>query len=262
MAQNATVNEKGNNRPSGSFFKEALPAQAKLYILAVILSGFSVFFFCLYRSFAQADLRWLYLAGLTVLASCFPVKIPLLKSKAHSLTITVSDVFVFAAILFLGPAVAVTLAVVDGLTSTLRVGVKRLYKQMFNLAQLALVAFVVGQVFSQLEKPMPLQSAQLMGLTGLLVEMAFCGLIYFFLNSSAVALAMALVTQQQFSELWTRNFLWALPANSIHAFTAASVFLVFRPITFSVVIAILPLLGVVYYARRIQSSRIQQISNV
>ncbi len=256
------VNEDGSAEKTGFFFKDDLPAGAKFYIVAVILNGFSVFFYCLYRSFAQADLRWLYLAGLTVLASCFPVKIPLLKGKAQSLTITVSDVFVFAAILFLGPAVAVTLAVVDGLTSSLRVGVKRLYKQMFNLAQLALVAFVVGQIFSQLEKPMPLQSVQLMGLTGLLVEMAFCGLLYFFLNSSAVALAMALVTHQQFSELWTRNFLWALPANSVHAFTAGTVFLLFRPITFSVVIAILPLLGVLYYARKIKFYRIEQIGHV
>ncbi len=261
MAQNA-VNRNGNEGSSGLFFKEALPAPARFYIVAVILSGFSVFFYCLYRSFAQADLRWLYLAGLTVLASCFPVKIPLLKGKAQSLTITVSDVFVFAAMLFLGPAVAVTLAVVDGLTSSLRVGVKRLYKQLFNLAQLALVAFVVGQIFSQLEKPMPLQSVQLMGLTGLLVEMGFCGLLYFLLNSGVVALAMALVTQQQFSELWIRNFLWAMPANSVHAFTAGTVFLLFRPITFSVVIAILPLLGVLYYARKIKFYRIQQVGHV
>ncbi|HEV8132712.1 MAG TPA: hypothetical protein VGQ81_15810 [Acidobacteriota bacterium] len=255
MDQNVRAAKNSNG---GSFFEDNFPVQAKLYITTVILAGLSIFFYCLYRSMAQADFRWLYLAAFTVLGSCFPVKIPLLKVKKQSLTITVSDVFIFVAILFLGPVMAVTLAVLEGLTSSLRVRVKRLYKQLFNMAQLATVAFVVGKIFLSLRAPMQLESLRPSSLMVLAVEMVLCGLLYFLLNSGFVAFAIALVTHQQFSELWSQNFLWALPADSAHALTAATVFILVQPVTLSIVVALIPILGVAYYARRVKLARDRQ----
>ncbi|HEV8132616.1 MAG TPA: ATP-binding protein [Acidobacteriota bacterium] len=252
---------KGIRLRPGSFFTDPIPPQAKAFVLILIFAGWPVILYCLYHSLTQTDLRWLYLAVLTVVASCFPIKIPLTSGKTGSLSLTVSDVFVFTAILLLGPQEAATIAVIEGLISSLRVKVKRLYKQLFNLAQLALVSFLVGQIFYQLQgSPPPLDPSRATEqLTGFILAILFCGLLYFVLNSSTVAMAMALVTDQQFTELWKQNFLWASISSIAGASLAAGIFLYFKEIQFLYSIAItIPIISVLYYAYKMNRDRITE----
>jgi len=113
----------GQLKTPGGFLPESFPVAAKMYILSVIAVGLSVFLYSAYLSWTHPDSRWLYLAGLTVVASCLVVKIPLIKGNT-SLSITISDVFIFAAILVFGPAVAVVMAVIEGFITNFRVGNK------------------------------------------------------------------------------------------------------------------------------------------
>ncbi|MDA2925732.1 ECF transporter S component [Acidobacteria bacterium AH-259-G07] len=143
------------------FFSDPIPSRARLFIFSIILSGSALFFYCFYHSLAKVDLRWLFLVALTFVASSFPVKIPLVKTNTEKLAISMGDAFVFTSILLFGPEVAVMLAAVEGHTANSRAKIKRRYKQLFNLAQLVLVSFIVGHIFYQLEgKPAPLDPAQ------------------------------------------------------------------------------------------------------
>ncbi|HEY3128003.1 MAG TPA: ATP-binding protein [Acidobacteriota bacterium] len=243
----------------GSFFTDPISSRSKVFILLVIFAGWPIFFYCLYHSLLQTDLRWLYLAVLTVVVSLFPIKIPLASGRSGSLSVTVSDVFVFAAILLLGPQEAATIAVIEGLIGGLRVKVKRLYKQMFNVAQLALVSFAVGEVFYNLEgKSPPLDPTKPIDLTGFFIAILFCGFLYFILNSGTVALAMALVTDQQFTELWKQNFLWASISSIAGASLGAGIFLYYREAQFYSIAITVPIMALVYYAYKMNRDRITE----
>lgn len=242
----------------GGFLPHTFPVAAKVYILAVIAVGLSVFLYSAYLSLIHPDSRWLYLAGLTILASCLAVKIPLIKGNT-SLSITISDVFIFAAILVFGPAVAVVIAVLEGFITNFRVGNKRLYKHLFNLGLLALVAFTVSQVFYVIVgKTAPLDPIGPQDLGRLLMNGGICALLYFVLNSSTVALAIALASRQSWVTVWTQNFLWTSPANFVNALCALIVFMSFTQGGFPVAaVVVLPAM-VVYGAHRLSTLRIKQ----
>ncbi len=239
------------------FFKDPIPVPARLYVLAVITLGFAVALYCLSRIAAEASWQWLYLAGLTVVTSCFAIRIPLNLGKKGSLSISISDFCIFAALLLFGPDVAVLIAMIEAIVSSLRVKIKRLYKYLFNVAQLALVAFVVGEVFYQLQSGrIPLDWTQGIAVPPLLVKILFCSLLYFLLNSVLVAVAMVLVSGQSLTLLWKKNFLWASPTNLFNASVAATVaFLTTQPIAFAIVLGVLPLILCTYYAYRINLCR-------
>lgn len=232
-------------------FDSNMPDKARAYISAIIGLGLPLFGYCLYHSFARPDYQWLYLAALTALASGFPIKIPVLRGKMHSLTITLGDLFIFVAILLFDPYVATVLALIEGVVSSLRVKTKRLYKHLFNWANLALVAFLVGQVFYRLEgATAPLNPGRLSSPERLLAEMLACALLYFLINTGMIALGMALVMQRPFAGLWRENFLWSSPANLANGSTAAFAFFHFSPSDFSIAVLAIPLVLVAYYVYR------------
>ena len=81
------------------FFVDPLPLRAKIYIVAVVLTGLPLVAVCLTHALLHPDLNWILLAAVAAWGSYFPVVIPLVKGKKESLSVTVSDVFIFAAIL-------------------------------------------------------------------------------------------------------------------------------------------------------------------
>lgn len=243
------------------FFEETIPQAARAYISGVILLGAPLFAYSLYRASTDNNFHWLYLVALTVITSCFPVRLPLLKTNTQSFSITVSDVFIFSAILLFGPFVAAIVAVMEGLISSLRLKVKRMYKRLFNGAQLAIVAFIVGRVFEILQAGTGnLAAGRLTNVDRLLFEAVICGLLYFGLNSTLVAVAMSLVMRQPLGKLWRKNFLWAPPANFANASTAAIFFVQVPPVDFSATFAIIPLALVLYYAHRVNQYRLKEKS--
>ncbi|MGH9341926.1 MAG: sensor domain-containing diguanylate cyclase/phosphohydrolase [Acidobacteriota bacterium] len=241
------------------FFEEQLPQKAKLYIFCIISLGIPVLVYCLYDSITKTDLRWLYLAALAGIGSLFPVKIPSKSKNNRSLSITASDVFVFSAILLFGPELAVVISVIDGLSMSLRTRVRLLYKQLFNLSQLALVSFIVGQIFYQLEgQSPPLKPSELDSVAWLFIDLGFCALLYFLLNSGFVALAVALVTNQRFGNLWKQDFLWASLTPLAGASAAVFIFFYFDEIEIYALAVSIPIIVVIYFSYKMNLDRVKQ----
>ncbi len=125
------------------------------------------------------------------------------------------------------------------------------------MAQLALVAFVVGEVFCWLPGgSLPPEGSSGIAVPTLLTTVLLCSLLYFILNSALVAMAVALVSRRSLAVLWKKNFLWASPTNLFNASAAAAVaFLTTQPIVFAFLLAVLPLILCTYYAHRFNVCR-------
>ena len=246
----------GRGGTASIFFGESLRLPVRVYVLSLIGLGIPLTLYCLAQVLQAGNWNWAYLAGMAVLTSCFVIRIQLGTVAGTSLSISASDFCIFAALLFFGPPAAVLIGATEGIVSSWRAGVKRLYKWLFNAAQLALVTFIVGQVFYRLgEGEVSLDSSQTQGLGGLLVKILICALLYFILNSGFVAVALSLVTRRGLATVWKQNLLWASPSNFINASTAAILFFTFQPANFWMALALVPLIVGIYYVYKMGLSK-------
>lgn len=230
-----------------------------MLIYSVTGIGALVFVYSAIIAFDRFQLGWVYLACLTAVAGFFPVRLPFLRGKFQAYVLTVSDVFVYASILLFSPEVAVLVVVTDGIVASVRLAqTRRLYRIFFNVSQLAVVHFIVGHVFYALMATSPpLEPERIDNLPFLFLNLGFCALLSFILNSGAVALAIALVTGESFRDIWKENFLWASLTNIAGASTAAIIFLNFDRQVLAFGIAI-PIVLVIYYAYKMNLDRIKQ----
>ena len=187
--------------------------------------------------------------------------IPSKQRNRGSLTITVSDIFIYSGILIFSPEVAVIICAIDAILGSSRTKIGSLYKALFNLCQLCLVTFVIGHFLYFLvgEEP-PLVAANL-NLARFLVQLSFCSLLYFVLNSSAIALAICLATGETFTDLWKENFSWASLTNFAGASAAAVIFLNFERTQFLAVGVAVPIMLVIYYAYKTHLDKITQANS-
>ncbi len=235
------------------FFGDAVPKPARLYILAVIFVGLSLGIHALVQTFIHVSWSWLWLAGLCTLTSCLSIKVTFAQARIGSLTVSVSDFCIFAALLIFGLPVAVVIAMIEGLVSGLKTGVRHLYKYLFNIAQLALVTSVIGSVLQHLQqRPPALGSSQTELIAELALKVLFCSLLYFIFNSTLVAMAVALVTVQSLALVWRADFLWVCPTNLLNTLTAAVAFFSAAPLFYAIALVLVPLIVSSYYSHRIK----------
>ena len=225
-----TSRSPGHGGPADTSFGKSLCLPVRVYVLSLIALGIPLTLYCFVEVLKAGNWNWAYLVGMAVLTSCFVIRIQLGTAAGTSLSITASDFCIFAALLFFGPPAAALIGATEGIVSSWRAGVKHLYKCLFNAAQLALVAFIVGQIFYRLgPHSFSLNSIPTHGLADLLFKILFCALLYFILNSGLVAVVLSLVTKQRVTTVWKHNLLWTSPTNFINASTAAILFFSFQP---------------------------------
>src|ERR1044072_7972290 len=105
----------------------------QIYVSLVVTAGTAALLFSL-REFPlrQLDLRFLLMALVTILVAP-RLSIPIPRIKAH---ISVSDTFVFLALLMFGGEAAIVLATAEALCASVRIS-KRFRTQAFNAAATA-----------------------------------------------------------------------------------------------------------------------------
>ncbi len=162
------------------------------------------------------DWQWFILAGLTLLSGSITVKLPSIPA-----TISVSETFVFTAVMVFGPAAGTITVALDGLIISLWLQRKKreAYKALFNVAAPALSLWCSAQLFFGLAGSAPLSVApdtQIKDLFGPLVAFT---LAYFLLNSLLIAGAISLEKKTPALKVWRENFSWL----SLNFFFGASV---------------------------------------
>jgi signal transduction histidine kinase/ActR/RegA family two-component response regulator len=237
------------------FIKDDIPLRARVYISLVVTCGPFVVAYCLFKAFTSNPLTWLLLAGITAIGSFIPIGIPYSTGcKGQSIKITVSDVFIFVAIILYSPEVAVCMALIDGCLGSIRI--KTFYRVAYNLSQMALVTFLVGHLFYRLQGQHPPLSATSVYTPLLFLNLGLCAFLFFILNTGSIALAISLVTRNRILEVWKQNFLWGWVTNLAGALAAAVIFLNFGQMQFFSFGIAIPVVIVIYHAYRMNQHRI------
>jgi len=225
----------------------------KLLVFVLVVSGFGlVAILQAFRSLVSETLAYQLplLALATIFASRFEIRLP-----GQAASVNVSDVFIFAAILSLGPAQATAIVVVDGLLRAFMDRSQPLHRAPLNVAEPAVSTWTAGQVYLialELTPQITTYSAALVWL-----PVAAMAATYFTLQSSVMALTQGLESGLRPTIVWRRYAL--LLAVKHYTATALAVLAGATGQTFNpVALAMLaPLLGLSYVAYREASARVE-----
>lgn len=186
---------------------------ARAYLSCIIAAGGLAFFDAVHYLFVHpAKPQWLILAALTLLSGRFSVKLPSIPA-----TISVSDFFVFTSILLFGTAPGVLTVALDGLIISLW-RQRGVFRAVFNMASGAFSIWIASAVLTALAGE-PAASASHDSPVALLLALAAFASVYFILNSSLVAVAVAFERHESAVTVWRTNFPWL----SLNYFASASV---------------------------------------
>ena len=196
-----------------------------IYVTAVTLAGAAVFGLSVARAdYSRLGLLLTFVA-LSSLSSAIKLPLPLERGSSSLSLCYAIDV---ASLLFMGPYAA-TIVVAMGAWSqcTFRMRERNpVHRTLFSMASLALTMQIAGQLFTALQtgRGSPFES--------MMLPLALMAVVYFAINTSLVATAVAFSTGQTIPIVWRDNFLWSAPSYFIGAATAALVRLTFQAQSF------------------------------
>src|SRR5262245_32026555 len=188
----------------------------ELYLASVVLVGSAVVLHSLLELHnSPVGYEWFILAGLTLLSGSFTVKVPTIPAR-----LSVSETFVFTAVLLFGPAAATMVVALDSLVISLWIfrSSRRAERVLFNFAAPAIAVWIAAQAFYGIAGIQPLAFAP-RPIFGLVFPLLILAVLYFLLNSWLIAIAVSLEQHGSAFRVWRRNFLWL----SLNHFSGASV---------------------------------------
>jgi putative nucleotidyltransferase with HDIG domain len=220
----------------------------------VILTGFLVIGESLLQLYhAPIGSQWFLLALLTLISGSAGVELP------HSnVTISISEAFVFAAVLLYGPAAGTLIVALDGLVISFWIAKRRpeIERALFNVAAPALSAWFSAQLFFSISGIAPLSESPA-SLNQILPALVLFALAYFALNSGLIALRISLDRRTNAYVIWRSNFMWL----SLNYFCGASVAVLLvgnnRTIDLRFVGVVVPLLLVLYFTFKTSMERVE-----
>src|SRR5262249_50304148 len=143
------------------------------------------------------------------------VKVPTIPAR-----LSVSEAFVFAAVLLYGPAAATMVVALDSLVISFWIfrNSRRPERVLFNLAAPAVAVWIAANAFFLVANIAPLAITP-QPILGLVFPILILATVYFLLNSWLIAIAVALEQRSAALSVWRGNFLWL----SLNYFSGASV---------------------------------------
>jgi putative nucleotidyltransferase with HDIG domain len=233
---------------------QRLSQSGKLYVSAVILAGSFAVVVSLYDIYlSPVGKQWFILAALTVISGSATVKLPSIPAS-----LSVSETFVFTAVLLFGPSAGTLTVALDGFIISLWLNRQRKesHRVLFNIAAPALSVWTSAHAFFLLAGGNPLYDRDV-NLAEILIPLAVFTALYFFLNSWLIALAVSFETEQPTSSVWRTNFVW-LSLNFICGASVAALLTVYpRRSDLAYLGAIVPLLLVLYLTYRTSMARVE-----
>ena len=237
----------------------SLSRLAKYYVAAVILLGGAAILYSALDLFATPRYQqeqWLLLAFLTLLSGSITVKVPSVPA-----TISVSETFVFTAVILLGGSAGTITVALDGLIISLWLRRKKVeaYRVLFNVAAPSLAIFLSAKLYYLLAATYPLSYVQATAtrIHTLLPQLVAFTLAYFLLNSWLIAFAIAWEKRLSASRVWRENFFW-LSLNFFGGASVAALMVAYsRQVNASAVGVIVPLLIISYLTNKTSMGRLE-----
>jgi HD-GYP domain-containing protein (c-di-GMP phosphodiesterase class II) len=226
----------------------------KTYVTAVIFIGLGVVSFCVYDLFRQpVPVQWFLLAALTLISGSVTVHLP----SSHA-SISISEVFVFLAMLLYGPSAGTLVAAVDGLVISFWLAKRHreLHRALFNMSAPSVAAWISALLFFATSGLVPLaqKPATLNQIIPFLVVSAA---IYFCINTWLITFAIALERRMNAVKLWFSSFAWLSLTYICGASVAAVVAVYNRQLDLTFFGVILPILLVLYFTFRTTMGRLE-----
>jgi len=223
-------------------------ALRKSYMRAVALIGAAVVAFCAYRlPVAQLDLRFVVLVLVTLLSSRITIKIPRARGN-----ISVSDTFIFLAMLIFGGEAAVLLAATEAFASSLK---NKSSVRLFNVGVMALSTFVTASVlhigFGSISNLSAIYSPNLT------IALCVMALVQYGLNSWLVAVSVALGANQPLWASWRSNFLWTSMTYFAGAAAAGIVTRLIGRLGFYAFLSTTPIIAIIYFTYKTYLTNIE-----
>ena len=197
--------------------------------------------------------QWLLLAGLTLISGSASVKLP----SAH-VSISISEAFVFTAVLLYGPAAGTLTVALDGLVISFWIAKRRPepVRALINITAPALSAWCSAELFFRISGIAPLVDSPAT-LNEILPALVVFALTYFALNSWLIALIIGFEKRRNPFDIWRRSFLWL----SLNYFCGASLAVLLvgynRAIDLRFVGVVVPLLLVLYFTFKTSMQRVE-----
>jgi len=197
---------------------------------------------------------WLVLPALTLISGSFTVKIP-----STPATLSVSETFVFTAVLLFGPSAGTVTVALDGLIISLWLQRKNneAYKALFNMAAPSVAIWVASHLYVLAAGPYAHPRNLLV--PELIAPLLLLTVAYFLLNSFSIAAAIGLETHCSAFDVWRKNFLWL----SLNYFGGASVAVLLSaigPYLLRSLAVIVPILVISYLTFKTAMGRVEDAS--
>ena len=193
------------------------------------------------------DLGWLVLAGLTLASSSITLKVP-----SFPAVLTVSETFVFTAVLLYGPSAGTLTVALDALAIGFWTTLQRnpIHKSVFTLCANTLAMFLGTLGFSATSTTGPLIYSRVSQevISELLLPLLVLASVYFSVSSLLFAFAIAAETKAGPFKIWRSNFAW-LSLNYFAGASVAVLFVAYTPLRDPrYLLVIVPLIVVLYLA--------------
>jgi putative nucleotidyltransferase with HDIG domain len=227
-----------------------LSFRARAYIGTVVATGALAIGASAYDlATSSPGTEWLILAGLTLLTGSFSIKLPSINAR-----ISVSEAFVFAAVLLFGPSAATIIVAFDTiiLTGWSRNRARDRVRAVFNVSAGSAAIWLSAHIFRMvLPEPTPPQLEQL------LLPVLLLALCYFAMNSSLIAIAVSCEKPVSPVQVWKENFAW-IGLNYLGGASVAMLLVTYRQrIDLAALSVIIPLLVITYLTFRTSLGRLQ-----
>ncbi|HEX7317877.1 MAG TPA: ATP-binding protein [Pyrinomonadaceae bacterium] len=216
------------------------------YVRSVIALAAVMLGLCLATmSFAQLDLWFFLLAAVTIfLSPRVEIKIPH-SGGGH---ITVSDTFIFLALLLYGGGPATVLAAVESAYSSFRFNV-RVKEIVFNSSQMLTSTFLTAQVMTMLFGP-PEALPRSGNLGTFLSAICVMAVMQYLTNSWLASIHTAIKASRGVVHTWTKYYLWSSITHLAGASAAGLISRVVVRSGFSYVLLTAPIIFIIYLTYR------------
>jgi putative nucleotidyltransferase with HDIG domain len=223
---------------------------ARVYITAIVAAGTLAVGTSVYDlTVAPPSHQWLVLAGLAFLTGSFSIKLPSINAR-----ISVSEAFVFAAVLLFGASAATIIVTLDAIILSSWASSRRHSKvrAAFNICAAATAIWVAAHLFRVLLPRTPSSPR----LEEIIFPVAVLSASYFAINSFFVAIAVAYEKASSPIEIWKQNFAW-VGLNYVGGASVAMLLVTYRQsIDLTAVSVILPILAITYLTFRTSLGRL------
>jgi putative nucleotidyltransferase with HDIG domain len=182
-----------------------MTVKGRVYVWAVTLAGSLAVGHAVRDMVAHPPGRqWLLVALLTLISGSANIKLP--GVPAH---ISVSESFLFSAVLLFGPSAGVVIAVIDALIIIVKITRRGspLEQILFNLTAPALSLWLAANLF-YLAAGVPPLVHHPSHISVLVLPLLLFTIVYFCLNSGLVACAVAFQSRQPAFAVWREHFVW------------------------------------------------------